>query len=119
LRRAIENVLRNAVRHSPARSTIQIKLAMENQQIRFSVRDQGVGVPEESLSRLFEPFFRGDTERSPDACGFGLGLTIVKRSIEAHGGTVSASNIAEGGLEIAICLPFMSCAQKAPPLDTS
>lgn len=69
------------------------------------IRDQGPGLPEAELQRLFEPFYRLDASRSRDTGGTGLGLTIAKSIAESHGGSVKLTNRPEGGLEVRIALP--------------
>jgi two-component system OmpR family sensor kinase len=104
LHRALENVVRNAVKHSPPGCKISIKLQMhDNQMIRIDVSDEGAGVPEADIKSIFEPFFRSEASKSPN--GHGLGLAISHRVISAHHGSISAKNRPEGGLCITILLP--------------
>lgn len=104
VRRALENVLRNAVRFSPAGTAIDVELRETSERVRFTVRDYGPGVPEGDLERIFEPFFRVDESRETDRGGAGLGLSIARRAIELHEGTIKARN-SEPGLVVAIELP--------------
>ena len=69
-----------------------------------SVADRGPGVPEDELGRIFEPFYR--SAAAQPAAGFGLGLAIARRAVEAHGGTVRARNRDGGGLSVEISLPL-------------
>ena len=109
LRRAIENVVRNAVRYAPTGSTVEASLAVVQSngsaQARIEVRDHGPGVPDSELGRLFQPFYRVDSARDRERGGTGLGLSISKRAVRAHGGSISASNPADGGLLVEIQLP--------------
>lgn len=105
LRRAIENVIRNAVRHTPENSTVEVKLERNDNQAVISVRDCGQGVPPSSLDQLFEPFYRVAEARDRQTGGIGLGLAITKSAIQLHGGQVSATNAAGGGLEVKLTLP--------------
>ena len=107
LRRAIENVLRNAVRHSPPQTRISAELRRDGSAALLTVRDQGSGVEADALKRLFDPFYRSDDARSRSAGGFGLGLTIARQSVEAHGGTIEARNL-QPGLEVTMRLPIPS-----------
>lgn len=104
LRRAVENVLRNAIRYSPPGSTVQIRVAplAEAGQVRIVIHDRGPGVPETELETIFEPFFRST---SSDNKGYGLGLAIAKRVIEASRGRIAAGNAEDGGLTVTIDLP--------------
>lgn len=104
LRRAIENIVRNAIRHSPAGKTIEIELTHTTDKAWIKVRDYGPGVPEESLNRIFDAFYRVENDRDRASGGVGLGLAIARRAIELHHGSVSATN-AHPGLIVEITLP--------------
>ena len=99
LDRAIGNVLRNAVRYA---ADIEIHAKAENGLVTIEIADRGPGVPEEAVSRLFEPFYRPEAARGRSTGGSGLGLAITKRCIEACGGTVTAQNREGGGLTVRI-----------------
>lgn len=106
LRRALENVLRNAVRFSPDDAVVEVSLAAHGASLRAVVRDHGPGVPEEALRRIFEPFFRVAGDRARQAGGgTGIGLAITHSAIVAHGGEVRAENAEGGGLRVTIDLP--------------
>lgn len=108
LRRAVENVLRNAIRYSPDRSSIEVSLAEENSNAVIVVRDHGPGVPNETLTRIFDPFFRVEEARTnTNGGGSGLGLSIAKRAVQAHHGTISAAN-ASPGLRVRIAIPLVA-----------
>jgi two-component system, OmpR family, sensor kinase len=104
LHRAFENVLRNAVKYTASGTTVLVTAELStSERLCVSVCDRGPGVPPSQLSAIFEPFHRlADNDHS----GFGLGLAIARRAIEAHGGTVRAENRPEGGLCIVIELPI-------------
>lgn len=106
LRRAVENVVRNAIRYAPADSAVEIALLPEGDECVLRVRDAGPGVPEESLAKLFDPFYRVERARDRDSGGVGLGLAIAAHAIAAHGGTIEARNLRDGGLEIEMRLPM-------------
>jgi two-component system sensor histidine kinase CpxA len=97
-KRAIANVLRNALRYAGEQSEIHIAATRTQRRIILSIRDNGPGVPEHLLPRLCDPFFRPENARSRDSGGFGLGLAIVQRCIEACGGTVALRNAQPHGL---------------------
>jgi two-component system sensor histidine kinase CpxA len=107
LRSAIENVVRNAIRHAPEHSAVVIRMQRmtPNSRLAIVVRDQGAGVPTQSLARLFEPFFRVDDARERATGGVGLGLAITRQALVAHGGSASARNLPDGGLEVSLELP--------------
>ena len=120
LRSAFENVIRNAVRYSPADAVVGIaadRVAGEGQQgglVEVVIRDQGPGVPEQELGRIFEPFYRVDAARGHGrAGGEGLGLAIASRAVALHGGHIAARNAEGGGLSVTITLPAMGRARSA------
>ena len=96
LDRAIDNILSNALRHSPEYGEIEVTCEIEKSYCCICIYDQGEGVTEESLKDIFEPFVRMDSSRNQQTGGFGIGLSLVKRIIEFHGGQVSASNCSNG-----------------------
>ncbi|MBI3682634.1 MAG: HAMP domain-containing protein [Acidobacteria bacterium] len=98
LRRAVENVLRNAVRHAPRDTAVEVRIQPGG---RITIRDSGPGVPEQSLPFLFDAFYRVEGQA---AAGAGLGLSIAKRAVELHRGAISARN-ASPGLEVTLELP--------------
>jgi signal transduction histidine kinase len=105
LRSAIENVVRNAVRYTPEGSAVEVALRRQNGSGEnfaiISVRDKGTGVPEESLEKIFRPFYRTEDARDRQSGGgTGLGLAITERAVRLHNGTVKASNTPGGGLTI-------------------
>ncbi len=109
LRSAIENVLRNAVRHTAEDTEVMVTLSCrtEGKSLRavIEVRDKGPGVPEESLADLFCPFYRVGDARDRKQGGTGLGLAITERAAKLHGGQVRAANVPGGGLSVTIDLP--------------
>ena len=96
LRRAIENVLRNAVRYSPAGEPLEVSLRLVNTEAELIVRDHGPGVPSEALEKIFVPFYRVETARERDAGGTGLGLSLAQRAVLLHQGTIRAENASPG-----------------------
>ena len=112
LHSAVENVVRNAIRYTAEGSSVEIVLAREERsggmEAVLRVSDFGPGVPEDSLGKLFEPFYRLDDARGRLTGGVGLGLAITERAVRFHGGKVSAFNRAEGGLMVEIRLPLIA-----------
>ncbi|MEP6625819.1 MAG: ATP-binding protein, partial [Acidimicrobiia bacterium] len=106
LRRAIDNLLTNAVRHAPAGSTIELSASTVPEQLCIVVRDHGPGFPPEFIPHAFERFRRGDTVRNRNDGGSGLGLAIVRAVVREHGGVVEAANHPDGGAEIRVRLPL-------------
>ena len=105
LRRAIENVLRNAIRYSPAEEQVTVRLVREGDEALVVVRDLGPGVPEEMREKIFRPFFRVEDDRARRSGGVGLGLAIAQRAVHLHHGQISARN-ADLGLEVTIRVPL-------------
>ncbi|GAB1394460.1 hypothetical protein MASR1M60_26240 [Rhodocyclaceae bacterium] len=104
LQRALENVLRNAIRHSPPHGEIHVSLQTQADQALLTIADAGTGVAADELESIFEPFQRA---RNADAfAGYGLGLAITRRVMHAHGGNATAANRPEGGLAVRLCLPL-------------
>jgi two-component system, OmpR family, phosphate regulon sensor histidine kinase PhoR len=102
---ALRNLVANAITYSPEHTTIRIDAAHGAQSVSLSVSDEGPGIPDDDLSRVFERFYRVDKSRARDPGGTGLGLAIVKHLVELHGGTVRAENREQGGTRVTIALP--------------
>lgn len=115
VRGAIENVVRNAIDYTAKGTTVEIDLTtgvgvagLSGRCAVIVVRDHGPGVPEESLTEIFLPFYRVDEARAREAGGVGLGLAIAERAVKLHGGTIAAANAEGGGLIVTITLPVES-----------
>jgi signal transduction histidine kinase len=101
---AVENIVRNAVKHGGIEGTVDIDLHPDEHQVQIEVLDRGPGIAEDHLGEVFEPFFRSNpTANNVD--GHGLGMAIAKRVIETHGGSIAAANRIGGGLRVTISLP--------------
>jgi signal transduction histidine kinase len=107
LRSTFENVIRNAVQHSPPGSPVGITVTAGGDVVTIQVRDHGNGVPEQELKLIFEPFYRVDKARDPADGGAGLGLAIAQRAVDLHGGRIEARNAGSGGLIVSITLPVL------------
>ncbi|NLX21241.1 MAG: HAMP domain-containing protein [Phycisphaerae bacterium] len=109
LRSAIDNVVRNALRHTPEDTTVEMSLevvAGSGGSAAIRVRDRGPGVPDESLEWMFRPFCRVGEDRNRRTGGVGLGLAIARQAVKLHGGGMLASNAPDGGLIVEIILPL-------------
>lgn len=102
LSRAIENIVRNAIRHSPKGGVVEVSTRITGERFHLTVADQGTGVLDSDLTAIFDPFYRGGPSQSD---GYGLGLAITRRVIEAHGGQVFAENRPAAGLLVTLELP--------------
>ena len=104
------SVIRNAARYPPEDTQVEIALRHRrdgaSERALLTVRDYGPGVPEGELHNLFQPFYRVDNARERQTGGAGVGLAITYRAVSLHGGTVTASNAAGGGLLVEIILPL-------------
>jgi signal transduction histidine kinase len=105
LRRAIENVMRNGIRYSLEQSTIDVFLVGDSNAAEIAIRDYGSGVPEDTLTRIFDPFFRAEEARDALGGRSGLGLSIAKRAVQVHYGRITAEN-ALPGLRVRIRTPL-------------
>ncbi|HZI81089.1 MAG TPA: ATP-binding protein [Vicinamibacterales bacterium] len=110
LRRAVENVVRNAIRYAPPHTDVELRADDGPDALTISVRDAGTGVPDELLPRLAQPFFRVEDARdyAPDG-GVGLGLSIAQRAVQLHHGRLVAEN-AHPGLRVTLRFPVASAA---------
>lgn len=111
LRSAIENVLRNAIRYTPAGSTVSVTLEQNHaatQRAYLRIRDYGPGVPQGMLDEIFVPFHRVPNQNGSNSHGAGLGLAIAERIVRMHDGSIHACNAADGGLLVEIELPAQS-----------
>lgn len=104
IRRAIENIIRNAIRFSRPGQTVEVSLKEVGKYLQIEVKDRGPGVEQSKLSSIFEPFVR---IQSPQlGKGYGLGLAIARKTVIMHNGTIQATNRDDGGLIVTICLPY-------------
>jgi two-component system sensor histidine kinase BaeS len=112
IRQILGNLLANAVRHTPADGRIRVAVRREGGDAVVAVTDSGAGIPASELERIFEPFYRLDAARTRargdagDAGGAGLGLAIVRRLVELHGGRVWATSAPDGGATFVVALPL-------------
>jgi signal transduction histidine kinase len=102
----LRNLLENAFKYSlPDSRPVEVKVTADGETVILRVADDGPGIPESDIPNLFEPFFRVDRSRSKKSGGYGLGLSICKRIVEAHGGRIEAANRSGRGAEFTVTLP--------------
>jgi signal transduction histidine kinase len=103
MRQAFGNLLDNAIKYTPEGGTVTISASLANNQALVRFKDSGIGIPAEEQSRIWDRLYRGDKSRSQR--GLGLGLSVVKAVVRAHGGSVSVNSIAGAGSEFTVVLP--------------
>jgi two-component system sensor histidine kinase CpxA len=106
--RAVENILRNAMRYTPNNAGVFLQVDNYKDTVVIRIEDEGEGVPEDSLKHLFEPFYRVESSRNQQIGGYGVGMAIAEQAIRAQGGTIEAINRVTGGLRVDITLPKIS-----------
>lgn len=116
---AITNLLLNAVRYTPSHGTISVHTEVLDNSLVIEIADTGIGVPPEEQARIFEEFYRASNARQMEPDGDGLGLSLVKRVVEMHGGTISFSSRLGSGTTFRIVLPLASSrtASDQPQVD--
>jgi two-component system sensor histidine kinase PfeS len=102
---AIENVIRNALRYTPFGKSVRVELTPCEQHYCLNIIDQGPGIPEQYLTRIFNPFFRVDNAHMTESDSFGLGLALAKRHLNSVRAKISADNHLKGGLMVTIIIP--------------
>lgn len=100
----LENLLGNAVKYSPAGSRIRVELRQQESDVHISVADEGIGMSEEVLARVFDKFYRADASNTA-VQGFGLGMSVVKQIVEAHGGHIRIESSPKAGTLVHCCIP--------------
>jgi len=105
IRQVLHNLLNNAITHTPSGGTIAMEARLLDGFIEISVKDSGEGIPAKELPNIFERFYRVDKSRARTTGGYGLGLTIAKRIVEAHGGTIQVTSELGKGSRFAFTLP--------------
>jgi signal transduction histidine kinase len=91
--------------YTPPGTVVNVVVSQTGPRVTLLVQDQGPGVPEDALGRLFDPFYRVDDARARNTGGVGIGLAICERAIRLHGGAVRAQNVAPSGLAVSLELP--------------
>ncbi|WP_342378315.1 HAMP domain-containing histidine kinase [Myxococcus stipitatus] len=113
VRRALHNLLDNARKYSEPGSPVTLRALVDADSVRLEVEDRGIGISATDLPQLSTPFFRTDRSRTRETGGLGLGLTLVRRIVEAHGGTLSFHHAAQQGTRATLTFPRPSIVQSA------
>lgn len=108
VRTILTNLMSNAIKYSRKGGNVRVEAHPMERGIRIAVRDEGVGIPEDKLDDVFEPFFRGHERDLPSVGGTGLGLTLVKQLVDALGGTVQVDSVLGKGTTVQLTLPEMT-----------
>ncbi len=106
IQRVIYNLIDNAIKFSPSDSTITVETTIKNEKIFVSVKDRGIGIPKDSLNKIWERFYKTDLSRGKDKKGTGLGLAIVKEIIQAHKENINVISTEGVGTEFIFSLPL-------------
>jgi signal transduction histidine kinase len=106
LGRVLQNLLQNAIRHTPTDGTVRVEAGRDAGALRLTVSDDGEGIPKEALERIFDPFWRGDAARAGE--GSGIGLTLAKRIVESLGGQIRVESEPAQGARFAVLVPERS-----------
>jgi two-component system, OmpR family, sensor histidine kinase BaeS len=113
----LANLLANALRHTPSRGLVEVTAVGRGDEVEVAVTDTGEGIPPELLERVFERFFRVDPARTRTGGGSGLGLTISRAIVEAHGGRMWAESAGRGGARLVVRLPAISTGAGGRPVE--
>jgi two-component system, OmpR family, sensor kinase len=110
LRRALNNLVENAIHHTPPGKNIYLSIQGDQNDCRFLIRDEGTGIPADDLPRIFERFYRGDTARNRRLASTGLGLAITRAIVYAHDGEIQVKSLEGEGTTFTITLPYQKAA---------
>jgi signal transduction histidine kinase len=117
LRTLFENLVSNAIKYGGSAGQVQIKARAASHSVEVSVKDQGLGISPSDLPHIFEPFYRGSDATSGRVAGSGLGLSLVRRIVEAHGGSVRVESVPGNGTTFRVTLPAAS--EPSPGLSSA
>lgn len=117
LRSILANLLSNAIKYSPAGGQVQCSLTCEPTQVKLQIRDRGLGIPSDDQTQIFEPFYRGKNVRH--LAGTGLGLVVVKKCVDLHGGSIEIASEPGRGTTVTILLPNFSREEAQQTVEPS
>jgi len=116
---AIVNLLLNAVKYTPEQGTVSVRVDVRTESIVVEVSDTGIGIPQDEQPRIFEEFYRASNARQMEHEGDGLGLSLVKRVVDLHGGTIDFSSQLGCGTTFRIVLPAVTAKGAPKPVETA
>jgi Signal transduction histidine kinase len=108
IKQVVINIIANSIRYSKENGSIMVAAKSNDKIVRIFIRDNGIGIPEEDIPRIFERFYRVEKSRTTDTGGTGLGLAIAKEIVEAHGGKIVIKSKIDVGTDIMIDLPIIT-----------
>ncbi len=114
MRRAVLNLLDNAIKYSREGGRIQVSMSNEGGTVRISIRDEGIGIAKQDLPFIFDRLFRADPARSRHSGGSGLGLALVKWVVESHNGRIQVSSEPDEGADFQVEFPLSPSEPKSP-----
>ncbi|NNC42638.1 MAG: hypothetical protein HKO03_05315 [Acidimicrobiia bacterium] len=114
LRSAVQNLVDNAIKYSGSGSEVRVDAAAEGDKVTITVADEGIGIPESALERIYERFYRVDGARRRQTGGTGLGLSIVRHVVSNHDGVISADSVEGEGTTFRIELPLADISADSP-----
>ena len=106
IQQVLYNLIDNAIKFSNSNSSIKIETSIKNEKVFISVKDSGIGIPKDSLKKIWERFYKTDVSRGKDKRGSGLGLSIVKEIIQAHNENINVISTEGVGTEFIFTLPL-------------
>jgi two-component system CheB/CheR fusion protein len=116
LSQVLSNLLHNAIKYTPSGGRIELEVRQQGDQVAVHIKDNGIGINPDYLSELYELFTQADRSLDRSSGGLGIGLTLVRRLVEQHGGRISAHSEGVGqGCEFVVCLPLVEAPAPAPP----
>jgi signal transduction histidine kinase len=115
LEQVVANLIKNALKYSPAGGTIAVRLAQTATAVELSVADQGVGIPASDIPHLFEQYYRASNVDPQQIRGFGIGLSLVAAVVAEHGGDVQVSSVVGVGSTFTVVLPRVATEPLSPP----
>jgi signal transduction histidine kinase len=106
LKQVVLNLLSNSINYSKEKKEIHVELEEREQEAQLTIKDQGIGIPNEHMERIFERFYRVDSSRDQKSGGRGIGLSIVKQIVKQHGGHIQIKSTVNVGTTVTIIFPY-------------